>query len=456
MRPAAPVFLPTTARQLALWVLLNSGAGQPFAPEVLDAELQHGTLSPVDRRLATQLVYGTLRRRGTLDALVRPLIRPGSSLEPWLMDVLRLGAYQLALLDQIPPHAAVHESVELAQTLGRPGAKGIINAILRRMSAVLTDDTLPGPSTHALPLGPGRYRRLLEPVFPDPQREPILHLASAFSLPRWLVERWLPRHGWERCVELGLWFAGPARLWLRVNTLHTSREAYLQQLQAANVRAEAGPEPASVVVLDSASVRELPGYAAGVFSVQDVSAQAAARALQPTPGMRLLDLCAAPGGKTTHLAELLANRGQIIACDVDDVRLDTVRTLAERLRLTCIRPTRIDPEGDPPAGPFDAALVDVPCSNTGVLGRRPEARWRLRPVELPALVRMQTRLLLLAAERVRPGGAIVYSTCSYEPDENQAVVQAACQGLRGLTLEAECVHVPGAPGDGGYWARLRR
>ena len=171
----------------------------------------------------------------------------------------------------------------------------------------------------------------------------------------------------------------------------------------------------------------------------------------------MLDLCSAPGGKTTHLAELMDDRGEVVACDVDPRRLDTVTTLCQRLKLTCVRPHLLDKrETVPPPGPYHAALVDAPCSNTGVLGRRPEARWRLHPKEFPELIRLQTRLLLTAVEAVRPGGMVVYSTCSIEPDENRGVVDAARQAFRDLRLEAEGASVPGRPADGGYWARLRK
>ena len=181
-----------------------------------------------------------------------------------------------------------------------------------------------------------------------------------------------------------------------------------------------------------------------------------AQALAPQPGMRVLDLCAAPGGKTTHLAELMDNRGYITACDTDPKRLETVTSLCRRLGVKGVETVVLPENGDLPAGPFDAALVDVPCSNTGVLGRRPEVRWRLKPNEFEFLVRLQTRLLILAAERVKPGGAIVYSTCSIEPQENAGVVKAVLRGMRSLKLEAEHESVPGRPADGGYWARLRK
>jgi 16S rRNA (cytosine967-C5)-methyltransferase len=211
-----------------------------------------------------------------------------------------------------------------------------------------------------------------------------------------------------------------------------------------------------VRLLESASIRDLPGYEQGWFSVQDETAQLVAPALQPQPGGRYLDLCAAPGGKSTHLAELMQERGEVVACDGDPERLKTVADLARRLGLVTVRTHPVDEDHPLPAGPFDGVLVDVPCSNTGVLGRRPEVRWRLRPEEFNYLIPLQQRLLGLALERVKPGGVVVYSTCSIEPEENQELVRRMLKDQTAFTLEEEQESRPGQPADGGYWARLRR
>jgi 16S rRNA (cytosine967-C5)-methyltransferase len=228
-------------------------------------------------------------------------------------------------------------------------------------------------------------------------------------------------------------------------------------LTAAGARAEPGELHQAIRLEDSASVRDLPGYADGWFTVQDAAAMSAAAALGPKPGSRVLDLCAAPGGKATYLAERMDNQGEVVACDVDVDRLRTLEGQCRRLGIAIVRTCVLEAENtEPPPGPFDAVIVDVPCSNTGVLGRRPEVRWRLRPGDFRRLVHLQTRLLLQATERVRPGGVIVYSTCSIEPEENQLVTRAVARALPWLTLEAEEEQNPGRPADGGYWARLRK
>jgi 16S rRNA (cytosine967-C5)-methyltransferase len=325
------------ARSLALQVLLDSALHDGFVQELLDRRLAEHPLAPNDRRLATQLACGTLRRAGTLTALLRPLIaREPDRVEPWLWDVLRLGACQLALLDQIPSHAALHETVELASRFGRPQAKGFLNGVLRALNRLVTDDMAEAPAADALPLEGGRFRCLTQPALPDPAVYPVGYLADGFGLPIWLAERWSARYPQEECQRLGFWFAGPGPLTLRVNPLRGTREALLADLEAAGITAVAGDHPQAIRVREHAMVRGLPGFDEGRFAVQDESAMLVASAMGVQPGWRILDLCAAPGGKTTHLAELLGNEGAIVACDADAERLATVTELAGRLGLTCV------------------------------------------------------------------------------------------------------------------------
>jgi 16S rRNA (cytosine967-C5)-methyltransferase len=439
-----------TARELAAEVLRRGREEHVFASDALEALIAD---SPQERRLATQLAYGTTRRVATLDAILRPFVRqPLFQLEPEVLDVLRLGAYQLVLLDGIPPHAAVHETVELVRFVRKPQASGLINGVLRRVAELVTDDVTGDLRADTVPLdGSQQFRRLNQAILPDPVTNPIGYIATGFSWPRWLAERWFDRFGFNECCRLGFLFNAPPPLWLRVNALKTTRDAYRTHLTDA----VPGEAPMSLRV-PGGSVRDLPGYADGTFTVHDHSSQLVAMALRPQPGWSVLDLCAAPGGKTTHLAELMQNRGRIVACDIDESRLNTVTTLAQRLGHTIIETVLMAEDGLPPPGPFDAALVDAPCSNTGVLGRRPEVRWRIQPNEFEYLIRLQTRLLLAAISRVKPGGTVVYSTCSIEHDENRGVIDAVLRGHRGLTVEAEATAIPGEPSDGGYWARLRK
>jgi 16S rRNA (cytosine967-C5)-methyltransferase len=244
---------------------------------------------------------------------------------------------------------------------------------------------------------------------------------------------------------------------LRVNPLRSDREGVLGELAAAGVQALPGELPQSIRLSGRERTEVLPGFSDGRLSVQDESAQHAAALLDPQPGERVLDLCAAPGGKTTHLAERMRNTGRILAVDVDAERLARVNAAAERLGLTMID-TRLAAAdaSDMPTGPFDRILLDVPCSNTGVLGKRPEARWRISQEGIAELTAVQRRLLEAAIARLAPTGRLVYSTCSIEPEENDEVVQAALDAHPELTLLDERRHVPGRPADGGYLALIGR
>ncbi len=442
---------------------------EAYASELIDeVTAAKPDLSSADRRLAVQLVLGVTRRRATLDAVLRTAVtRPLENVEPRLMDVLRLGAYQILFLSQIPAHAAVHATVELAEWAERPAARGFLNGALRKVSELVGDavtdqvapDALPLDRPHKSRTQTARFRKLKAPIFADPRALPVEYLAEAFSWPAWLAARWLHRHGFEECVRLGFYFNAPPPVWLRVNSLQSTREAYRVQLLAQQIDADPGPNPLALKLRETVPVKQLPGFGDGLVSVQDVTSMAVAQALAPDPGWRILDLCSAPGGKTTHLAELMRDKGRIDACDIRQDRLATVAKLAKRLKLTSIH-THLVPGDAPPRlpapGDYDAALVDVPCSNTGVLGRRPEVRWRLSPNEFPHLIALQTRLLLTALEAVRPGGVVVYSTCSIEPDENRGVVEAARRSNLRFSVEGEQISIPGQPSDGGYWCRLRR
>jgi 16S rRNA (cytosine967-C5)-methyltransferase len=454
-----------TARELALRVLRDD---RHFARDRLDDALRRTSLSPADRGLATELVYGTLRRRGSLDVLLAVHTnRARERVADDVWELLRLGAYQLVYLSHVPPHAAINETVELARFIGQTKATGFVNGVLRGLSRSLTDDTVSAPAADAMPVKNGVYRQLTRPILPDPETHAAEYVAAGLSLPHWLVGRWLERYGWDETLRLGFWFAEPGPLWIRTNPLKTTRDE-ARRAFASTVAAEPGPHPQSLKIAGHVPIRSLPGYAEGWFSVQDLSAMAAATALAPEPGMTVLDLCAAPGGKTSHLAELMRNTGRIVACDVNERRLRTVEQLCSRLGITIVETRHLASRGRMPleksarahigGSPdyYDAALVDVLCSNTGVLGRRPEVRWRLTPDDFRELVPLQADLLRAACEAVRPGGRVVYSTCSIEPEENAGVVRTVLTQLSGWKLEEEHEHRSGLPADGGYWSRLRR
>ena len=455
--PALPAI---TARELAYDVLSRATTPSLFVARLLDQRLGELQIAPDERRLATELVHGVVRRRATLDAVLRPFVqrRPGN-IEPGLKTLLHLGAYQLVLLTGIPAHAAVNETAELARRIGQPRWTGFINGVLRALSRALSGEITDAASAYSVPLAGGQFRRLATEaaVFPDPRTQAAEYFALAFSFPRWLAARWASRFESDELHRLGFWFNATPPVCLRINPLRTTLDDFLPALEAAGVRARPGLFAGSVWLERSGRIPDLPGYAAGWFVVQDESAMSAAALLAPQPGERVLDLCAAPGGKTAHLATLMNNQGSVLATDIDAERLALVDETCGRLGLEIVTTHRIERDGAGlPDGPFDAILLDVPCSNTGVLGRRTEARWRLQAHDVAELSALQTRLLRQAVERLSPAGRVVYSTCSIEPEENRAVVDAVLRDTPALRLVRQIVNHPGQPADGGYQALLEQ
>ncbi len=461
---------PATARELAFVCLQAFDDSGAYLSESLD-RLQGRPLSPADRAMAMELSYTVLRRRLTVDAILRTLVdRDPASVERDLWTILQLGVVQVVLLPGLPIHAAVHETVELAKRVNSRWG-GMVNGVLRSAQRLLTDELTDAPGPAGVPVvdvapAPAgqsqarltiRFRQLQKSVFPQFDRDALASIAAAFSMPRDLMARW--SQGWDpsAAMRLAAWFTTPGVMSLRVNPLRTSRDDLIHRLQAAGVACWEGDLPESIRLAETARIARLEGFDDGQFSVQDESAMRIVDLLDPKPGEQILDLCAAPGGKSTHAAERMRDEGSVLACDLSLKRLRLVDDSARRLGLSSIetRPVSDDPRSIPD-GPFDGAVVDAPCSNMGVLGKRPEARWRLTEndfIELPAL---QLRLLSAACGRVRPGGRCVYSTCSIDALENEGVVREFLKASPQWSLEREHASLPGEPADGGYVALLRR
>jgi 16S rRNA (cytosine967-C5)-methyltransferase len=445
-----------SARELAQEVLLRAGDRRQIPSRLLDEQLADSPLSPGQRGHATDLVHGVVRRQPTLDLLLKRFLRrPLPQVEAGALVWLRVAAWEL-LFSDTPSYAVLNETAEAVKRQGQPQWTGFLNGVLRALTRDLTDQMVFQPAANALPLDSGNYRVLQSSPFPDPATDPQGYFRDAFSFPEWLVARWAGRVEYPQLLRLGFWFNTPPRPTLRVNTLVTTRELLLVRLREAGIAAEPGLHPHAIRLAQSTRVTTLPGFDEGWFAVQDESAMEAATRLAPQPGERILDLCAAPGGKTLHLAALMQNQGQIIAADSDQRRLKQVADSARRLHSSIITCETIPADTSRlPAGPFDAVLLDVPCSNTGVLGKRPEVRWRLTPADLVELPQIQSRLLQAAARLVRPGGRLLYSTCSIEPEENSQLIQAALRKQKRLRLVEERLHWPGEPCDGAYQALLQ-
>ena len=452
-----PLLSVRTAREAAYVAIeeyLNTGT---WVSDVLDRVFKTGSLPPIERGLAMELACGVVRRLATLDSILSQLVaRPLEKVEPPLLSILRLGIYQLALLDGVPPHAALHETVELTKRLGRHQWSGFVNGVLRGGTRCITNEFDTKASSRGVPVSDGRYRRLVEPAFADPTSNPIGYVADAFSFPLWLVERWASRMKPPDLFRLGAWFNTTGRLHLRANQLRTTRDDLMAALTDAGIAAQPVGDAGSVALEESCAVDRLPGYAEGLFAVQDLSASRAAMRLAPQPGQRVWDVCAAPGGKTCHLAELMQNSGEIIATDIRPERLALVEENRQRLGASIITTRLIGEDGSQqPEGPFDAILVDVPCSNTGVIRRRVDVRWRLQPSDIDDLTVIQSEILANALPCLKSGGRIVYSTCSIEDAENIDLVKAFAE-THGLRVEKSVRIIPTEHGTDGAFAAVLR
>ncbi len=381
----------TASRRVALETLRRVRAG-----ELADRALERsaGGLSERDRAWTQELVYGTFRLRGRLDHLLDARVRGGvAELDPDVLDVLRLGAYQLLEMASVPPYAAVSQSVELARAAGAGRASGLVNGVLQALR-----------------------RSGSEVRFPDRRVDPVGYLAAWHSHPRWLVERWVRAWGVEDTEALLEADNRRPELYLRPLRVETAEAR--ARLEAAGIGSEAVPfSPDSLRILPPAGARD--ALAAVPAAVQDPAAALVVRYAAVPEGARVLDLAAAPGGKALGLAE---RAGFVVAADVSPLRLLRVRENAERVgeRLGLVAADALFP----PFRPVDVVLLDAPCTGTGTFRRHPDGRWRVRPDDLAALAALQREMLAEAAALVRPGGWLVYSTCSLEPEENQDQVSA--------------------------------
>ena len=391
------------ARSIAYQVLCRVEEGA-YSDLALDKALVAvPDLDSRERGLATELVYGVLRRRGNLDYILSAYCRqPVAQLEAQALCLLRLGLYQLFYLDKVPQHAAVHSTVELARQMGLERVTGLVNGILR--SCVRE---------------PQKVR------WPQAQKNPVAWLTHQFSLPQWLAARWIREFGVEEAGKLATSLLQVPPTTLRVNTLKITCDEFIAQLAALDIVASPTRFAPEGVVIEHGQLRSLPDSAAELYQIQDEASMLIAHLVQPQAGERVLDVCSAPGGKTTHLAALANNQAEITALDLHEKRLAMVGKSAQRLGCTSISTQQWDmtqPCNLFDLGSFDRVLVDAPCSGLGVLRRNPEIRWRRTEEDVLRLAQLQGEILTNAAKLVAPGGLLVYSLCTTTVEESGAVV----------------------------------
>lgn len=395
-------------RELALIILSDIEKNQAYVTISFQEKTEKAGLCARDAAFVKELVYGVLKRKLTLDYTIRRFssVRLKKISVP-ILSVLRLGLYQLFYMDKVPESAAVNESVKLAGKYGHKASRGFVNALLRRAAK--------------------------EGQAPVTEADAITRLSVEHSHPEALVRLYVETFG-EKAEDLLRANNEIPPVFVRCNSLKTTREVLLKVLKEEGMTAVDGNCAASSLLLENGATQKLASYQEGLFTLQDQNAQLAALALMPKPGERVLDACAAPGGKTTHLAELMENEGEILALDVYEKRLFSVQEAAKRLGITIIKTQCTDASCFQDAKGFDKILADVPCSGLGVIRRRPDIKYKENITDFSGLIDIQKAILTNCATLLRAGGELVYSTCTVNPLENEGIVQEFLQQHKEFSL----------------------
>jgi 16S rRNA (cytosine967-C5)-methyltransferase len=390
-------------RERALFILHSIERGG-FADPLLDAARRD--FDGRDSAFILELVYGVLRNRSLLDwTLDRFSEKPIAKTDAWTRNILRMAAYQMIQLDRVPASAAVNTATELAKIYGKKS--GYVNGLLRTFERNKTVLSLP------------------------PTDNPLSRLSVIHSHPAWLVRRWLERLGMHAVEEVLRNNNRHAPLMIRTNVLKGKRDDLLPLLEAQGASVRASPySPVGIEILSSPGIAVLPAYRDGWFIIQDEAAQLVGIMLSPQQGETVLDACAAPGGKATHLAELMGDQGSIIALESDKKRIGKISENSSRLGIRIIRPVTGN-AATYREGTYDRILIDAPCSGLGVLRRHPDGRWTKTEESISERAKLQKKILENCAGLLKPGGVLVYATCTTEPEENEAVVNAFVATCRG-------------------------
>ena len=391
------------ARSAALRVLRQMDRAAAWADAGLDAELRRSGLAGQEAALAARLVYGVLQNRALLDHYLGAYCSQKiDHLQKPLADILRLGAYQIVFLDRVPDSAAVNTSVELCRDCGRGQASGLVNAVLRKVAA--NKDNLP----------------------PVPEKDAVSYLATRYSHPKWLVRRLLSLVGREEAECFLRADNAPAPITVQTNTILTAPEALRASLEAEGVQVTPGLLPGSFQLRGTGNLTKLAAFQAGHFQVQDDAAALVTEAMDLRGGEQVLDVCAAPGGKSLLLIEEMQDEGRLVSCDVSENRVQLIRKAVERMGFAHVEPRVSDgtrPDADLPMA--DAILVDAPCSGLGILAKKPDIRYKtLEKARHDELLATQSAILDTAAAHLKEGGRLVYSTCTIDPAENEEQVRA--------------------------------
>ena len=453
-----PSSVPLTARAVAASVLTRADPKKGDVVETL-ADFLRRTKEP---QRATDIVFGVLKNNGLIDNLIEKVSAvPVGRISGKILNILRVGVYELVYCPQAAEYAIVDEAVDYSKRVAGAKQAGFINAVLRHLLRHIRGRQKPIEQSRlreTIPQTPGTGCEFDFEILPDRDESPCEYLACAFSLPEWLVKNWLDEYGREQTENIC--FASNRRpsVYLRPNPLKTTTGELAEKLRAADVECEIEPESQMIKPTGPKAITSLPGFDEGLFVVQDLASSQVVRVLKPQPDWKILDLCAAPGTKTTQLAEATGGLAKIIATDIDSGRLKKVKENIARLGLSgCV--TTIEYNDVEKQGGFDCVLVDAPCSNTGVLARRPEVRHRITKSDVKKLAKTQMMLLSKAAGMLKPKGIICYSTCSIQPEEDGLLVRGFIKENPRFKIESENLILPSADKfdrDGSYTAVIAR
>ncbi len=395
-----------SARRTAVDILNRVEEKSAFAEPLLDDFLARDEIMNIsERRLLTRIVYGTLRMKSRLDWIIDQHYRGNFALmETGIKNILRTAIYQLNFTDRIPEFAIVDEAVEMTKNL-HPAGSGLVNAILR--NAIRGKDKI---------------------VYPDIKKDPALHISIVHSHPLWLVRRWLDVFGMEETAAICMKNNEIPPYTLRINRLKSTREKVVDEMSrsAFHVKTTAFSPDGLVISNPSDPIRETAFYKSGLITVQDEASQLIACLVDPKPGETILDMCSGVGGKATHLAEIMENRGRIVALDIGERKIKSLMKNAARQGIAIVEARKGDAAEDRGKEfheAFDKILIDAPCSGTGTLRRNPEIKWRISGDDVRKMIALQKAILKKAALYLKKGGRLIYSTCSMLPEENEDVVE---------------------------------
>lgn len=399
-------------------------------------EASHGC-EPRDRALVNELVSGVYRNRLRLDFIICSYSKIRlKKLSVWVLCILRSGVYQLVMMDKIPPSAACNEAVKLAAKYAHSSAKGYVNGVLRTVSRNL----------EALP-EPGKDNK-------------IEYLSVMYSCPEWLTQKLFKQFGEDKCTEILRGSLKPQPASIRINTLKTDAKQLAEMLRTEGTEAEQDLDvPQCMHIRGAIDVYNSAAYSEGYYTLQNINSMRAALALNPKSGDTVIDVCAAPGGKTTHIAELMGDKGKVIAFDVHPHKIELIENAAKRLGLSCISAREHNSETAIAElrGMADGVLADVPCSGIGVIGKKPDIKWNRKPDDVVILCEIQRNILSAAAEYVKPGGILVYSTCTILSEENEEQTERFLREHSDFKKDFEKLYIAEETGGSGFYiCRFRR